>query len=488
MTPEDAVSEYRRVIAEYDARYGEDPLEKRQRQREAEKQERRQQEVRKIEKQAVNHRAALRLQTSNDWWQQHDQRVYACIKLWVEQWWELQRCVLIDAVGQVFGEERSNRREAIAKIKERIIQLEATHSLEARFAILANNVKHESTIPRDELLAKFEGLQHQVDELEGVADLDARFRELAGRVGELESTNSLDARFAELANEIKCGSKPPQSELLTRVDRLERQLDDLKKVADLNARFCEFAEHVGELEKTNEARFTKLAEAKGGAEIQQRELHARIEGLQRQIDDLKRVDCQPGPQGPPGPAGKLPRVKEYVAGRVHYESDVVTHAGALWQARGDTVHAPPHPDWVCLAHAGRNGSDGRSPNVCGTYNAHETYKRLDIVALDGAAFIAERDDPGICPGDGWQMLSRQGRPGCRGETGERGIRGEKVDKGEPGTSVVAWQLDRQRYRVSPLMSDGKVGPALELRALFQQYHAEADQCTTPTRLANAPLA
>jgi hypothetical protein len=26
-----------------------------------------------------------------------------------------------------------------------------------------------------------------------------------------------------------------------------------------------------------------------------------------------------------------------------------------------------------------------------------------------------------------------------------------------------------------LMSDGKVGPALELRALFEQYHAEACQ-------------
>jgi hypothetical protein len=167
MTPEDAVSEYHRVIAEYDARYGEDPLEKRRRQREAEKQGRHQQEVRKIEQQAINHRAALH-QASDDWWQQHDQRVYACIKLWVEQWWEFQRRVLIDAVGEVFGEERSNWREAIAKIKERIIQLEATNSLEARFATLANNVKHESTIPRDELLAKFEGLQHQVDEREGV--------------------------------------------------------------------------------------------------------------------------------------------------------------------------------------------------------------------------------------------------------------------------------------------------------------------------------
>jgi hypothetical protein len=70
------------------------------------------------------------------------------------------------------------------------------------------------------------------------------------------------------------------------------------------------------------------------------------------------------------------------------------------------------------------------------------------------------------------LLSKQGRAGQRGEKGERGAGGEKGERGEPGATVVSWQLDRRRYRVSPLMSDGKVGPALELRALFEQYHAE----------------
>jgi hypothetical protein len=51
-------------------------------------------------------------------------------------------------------------------------------------------------------------------------------------------------------------------------------------------------------------------------------------------------------------------------------------------------------------------------------------------------------------------------------------RGEKGEKGEPGTTVVAWQLDRQRYRISPLMSDGRVGPMLELRGLFEQSLSE----------------
>ena len=159
---------------------------------------------------------------------------------------------------------------------------------------------------------------------------------------------------------------------------------------------------------------------------------------------------------------------------MHYEIDVGTHDGPLWEARGDTMHAPPHSDWICLARASRNGRDGRSPNVCGTYDAREKYERLDIVALDGASFVAKRDNPGLCPGDGWLLLSQQGKPGHRGEsiTGPRGEKGDKGERGEAGATVVSWQLDRQRYRVSPLMSDGKVGPMLELRGLFEQFLSE----------------
>jgi hypothetical protein len=93
---------------------------------------------------------------------------------------------------------------------------------------------------------------------------------------------------------------------------------------------------------------------------------------------------------------------------------------------------------------------------------------LDIVALDGTAFIAKKNARGICPGSEWQMISRQGRQGKRGES-ITGRRGEKGDKGGPGPSIHSWQLDPKRYRVSPLWSDGEVGPMRELRRLFEQF-------------------
>jgi hypothetical protein len=127
---------------------------------------------------------------------------------------------------------------------------------------------------------------------------------------------------------------------------------------------------------------------------------------------------------------------------------------------------------------------------------------FDIVTSDGFAFIAERDNPGSCPGPGWEVISRPGRPGRPGETGApgprgemgmkgergetgllgprgesgmpgpRGERGDKGERGEAGTTIDAWLLYRERYRASPRMSDGSVGPMLELRELFEQFHWE----------------
>src|SRR5262249_26700360 len=67
----------------------------------------------------------------------------------------------------------------------------------------------------------------------------------------------------------------------------------------------------------------------------------------------------PGPSGPPGeqgPPGKLPLVKLWVPETVYYEGDVVAYDGGTFQAKRDTGQPPSHPDWICLAAAGRDGN------------------------------------------------------------------------------------------------------------------------------------
>jgi len=128
--------------------------------------------------------------------------------------------------------------------------------------------------------------------------------------------------------------------------------------------------------------------------------------------------------------------------------------------------------WACLAAKGR---DAVAPKVRGTFDAKQTYAALDIVALDGGGFIARRDDPGSCPGEGWQLIARQGQRGVAGEKGLAGSVGPKGDPGAPGKSVPSiktWKIDRKGFFATPLMSDDSVGPAIELRPLFEQFAEE----------------
>lgn len=155
------------------------------------------------------------------------------------------------------------------------------------------------------------------------------------------------------------------------------------------------------------------------------------------------IKGDPGERGPEGPAGKLPIVKAWQRG-VHYEGDVRAHDGATYQAMKDTAEEPPHEDWICLAHAGLDGRDGRSFAIRGTYSKAETYQALDVVALEGASFAARYDDPGPCPGDGWQLIARQGKTGA---SGVRGPVGAKGDRGLPGAPVAAIEVDNNGLQV-----------------------------------------
>lgn len=144
-----------------------------------------------------------------------------------------------------------------------------------------------------------------------------------------------------------------------------------------------------------------------------------------------------GDVGPAGPAGLLPAVKQWSDG-VHYRGDVVAFSGCCYQAVRDTGKQPGHEDWLCIAEKGtdaRDGEDGRSFNICGTWLDINTYRRLDVVSLNGASFVAKKDDPGACPGEGWQLIAAQGK---RGNVGERGPKGER---GPAGAPVIAASID-----------------------------------------------
>lgn len=149
-------------------------------------------------------------------------------------------------------------------------------------------------------------------------------------------------------------------------------------------------------------------------------------------------DGEPGREGAPGKLGLVRAWDD----QVFYESDVVTFDGGIYQAQRDTGHAPPHEDWLCIVSRGGPGADAQSIEVRGTYDAEiflkglPAYRALNIVALNGGSFIAKHDEPGPCPGDGWQLIASQGKRGLPGE-------GTRGDPGRPGPSVRTIEIDDQ---------------------------------------------
>lgn len=151
---------------------------------------------------------------------------------------------------------------------------------------------------------------------------------------------------------------------------------------------------------------------------------------------------------------------------MHYESDVVAHKGGLYQAQRDTAREPgQHVDWLCLALPGadgKDGIDGRSFNISGTYDPNAEYSALDVVTLNSTWFVAKHDKPGPCPGDGWKA----------GPCGRRGDKGERGERGPAGPSVLCGEIDRRDYILKLLLSDGSEVP-ISCRGFFEQYHEES---------------
>ena len=187
---------------------------------------------------------------------------------------------------------------------------------------------------------------------------------------------------------------------------------------------------------------TPLIEARVAEEVKARVADIRVpkDGTSVTVEDVlpllrEMVDAIEIPKGDPGAPGQLPAVKAW-DDRVYYEGEVVAHDGGTWQASRDTGRAPPHEDWTCLARAGRDGVDGLSFSIEGTFDPQRVdYRRLSVVALNGGSFVAVRDNPGPCPGDGWQLLATRGKPGKPGEDSR-----VKGDPGPPGPTVKSMSI------------------------------------------------
>jgi hypothetical protein len=206
---------------------------------------------------------------------------------------------------------------------------------------------------------------------------------------------------------------------------------------------------LGELLANERAKFERKANA----------LEIRIAKLTGAIDVLRGA-------APPPPA-KFPTIRAWSADAIYHEGDIVTFAGGTYQATKDTARPPLSQDWICLAAAGA-GSTMR-----GTYNRNAEYKQLDVVMLNGSSFVALKDNPGPCPDSGeWHLLASHGKRGQRGETGGRGLMGMCGPPGAAAPTIQSWYIDRTRYTATPIMSDGKPGSSLELRALFEQFFLE----------------
>ena len=153
-----------------------------------------------------------------------------------------------------------------------------------------------------------------------------------------------------------------------------------------------------------------------------------------------------------GAAGWLNAIESRVAEESEFLRDVLSHALAQFQRE-------------LLTDCKNLITEKLSQRIRGTHDPAATYSASDLVAKDGASFIACRDNPGPCPGDGWQLSAQQGK---RGPPGPQGERGEKGRDGLSAPVITDWKLDVRTRTATPIYSDGRFGPALELGALFEQ--------------------
>jgi hypothetical protein len=305
----------------------------------------------------------------------------------------------LDGLEASAAEAARVKAEGIAALSARLAAVEAEHGvLEARQAEALSSVIAEAE-------GRAAGRLESMDEL--VDGIDAAVANMSGRV---ESESALLAGFAGRMD----GLVADVDAVLARCGALEGGVAELRIGAE------------------------DIAERQGIAAF---ELRAAVAETQEQVRVALAEISEVSVRAAAHP-GRFPIANAW-SDAVHYDGEVVVHRGATWQARRDTGREPPHADWICLAAP---GTDGRGFVVRGTWQESGTYDEHDIVALNGSSFVARRDAPGPCPGEGWQLWASRGGAGKATVT--------KGDRGKDGVEPVALTADDDGV-LTLTLSDGR---------------------------------
>jgi hypothetical protein len=233
---------------------------------------------------------------------------------------------------------------------------------------------------------------------------------------------------------------------------------DARIASAVDARISAYQEAEGSRADTVREVLDKLPDTKRElASTRDREVR-----LKERIAALEERVKQPSP---------LPVVKQWVPNTAALAGEMFAHHGAMWQAKANTGQEPQEgSNWLCVSASGATVSPADSLRTRGLYRKEGVYKELDVVVSNGSSFIAKCDNPGPCPGEGWQVSALVGK---RGETGDRGLPGPKADIAalEKALRIGSWEADDD-YVVTPTHANGQSGATLNLRPLFEKFFAE----------------
>jgi hypothetical protein len=194
------------------------------------------------------------------------------------------------------------------------------------------------------------------------------------------------------------------------------------------------------------------------AEAAQALADARAQVEQLQADTYAAManvhDGAPGERGEPGPPGSIAGNwrGEWSITEIYQQHDTTRTAdGATWLALGLTHDFPTDddPNWRLLIPAPEKGAGFR---WLGEFVRGMAIEPGDVVRGDAGAAWVWIGNAGFAqelPGDGWQLMVKQGATGGRGKPGEQGRPGVGIETIAGGLNCLVFALTDGRVITVP---------------------------------------